>query len=660
MRILTVSCLYPPIEPNGGASIYAHLLTKEYKNNKNEVAVFAGGINPKKNLYEVQEEEYEGINILRINLDYESFDQPIRRLLGSKEITEKYQQFLKKFKPDIVHFHSIQGLGIGLITETKKLGIKTAITVHDSWWLCPRQFFLKNDKTTFCQQKSLSNCSLCYAFLEEKNKIFKNLKKEYEILLRNKPLINIFCSIDIKIFPSKFIFNTYSKYIKNQNNWFVSQNGIEIPTIKIPKTNLDYINFIFVGGGSKEKGAELLINTWQKNFSKNKNIKLNIYGSNTEDIINIINSDNICIKEKYKNSDISEIMSQNDVLIFPSIIPENSPITIKEALAHSLPVIASDVGGVPELIIDNTNGLIFKNNSEKELSKKINILSDKKIIKLFSINTKNNVQYIKKQTNELLKTFKKSKQLDNTFKKVFSPIYTLNKILFFSKDNPKNNLINFCKQEKINKTIENSILFNLDKNRSFFFKKNKRLIENNTKHLIEIYRQENKTNIQTSIPEKYIINKRGISTWIELWKIIKTNKIKTIILPFENLRPLKIVNKILFLLMGIRNLITIKDCKFFKNYPKITIHFKETDFIHKLFSIIIKLVKFFLFILMIPIYLTFVLTALFFSEYGHSRIIKIYKKISSKISKIIPKIISIPLELIKQSLLLIVRIGISL
>jgi glycosyltransferase involved in cell wall biosynthesis len=71
------------------------------------------------------------------------------------------------------------------------------------------------------------------------------------------------------------------------------------------------------------------------------------------------------------NAQISQIYRHLDVLVVPSIWPENSPITILEALAHGIPVIASDVKGIADLVQDEVNGLIFANQNVQDLTRQM-------------------------------------------------------------------------------------------------------------------------------------------------------------------------------------------------------------------------------------------------------------------------------------------------
>ena len=62
----------------------------------------------------------------------------------------------------------------------------------------------------------------------------------------------------------------------------------------------------------------------------------------------------------FEHKDISSVFSEIDVLVVPSIWNENCPLTILEAFFAKTPVIASRIGGIPELVKDKENGLLFE------------------------------------------------------------------------------------------------------------------------------------------------------------------------------------------------------------------------------------------------------------------------------------------------------------
>jgi glycosyltransferase involved in cell wall biosynthesis len=59
------------------------------------------------------------------------------------------------------------------------------------------------------------------------------------------------------------------------------------------------------------------------------------------------------------NQEVESVFRETDVLVLPSIWPENQPVSITEAMATRTPVIASDIGGIPELVEDGAHGYLF-------------------------------------------------------------------------------------------------------------------------------------------------------------------------------------------------------------------------------------------------------------------------------------------------------------
>jgi glycosyltransferase involved in cell wall biosynthesis len=67
------------------------------------------------------------------------------------------------------------------------------------------------------------------------------------------------------------------------------------------------------------------------------------------------------------HADVPAALASMDVLVVPSIWPENSPLVIHEAFLAGVPVIASNIGGVPELVTNEVNGLLFRAGDADDL-----------------------------------------------------------------------------------------------------------------------------------------------------------------------------------------------------------------------------------------------------------------------------------------------------
>ena len=66
-------------------------------------------------------------------------------------------------------------------------------------------------------------------------------------------------------------------------------------------------------------------------------------------------------------------LKESSILVVPSRM-ESIPQVIKEAFFLKVPVIATKVGGIPEIITDKINGILISPNDPKQLLKEINML----------------------------------------------------------------------------------------------------------------------------------------------------------------------------------------------------------------------------------------------------------------------------------------------
>ena len=120
--------------------------------------------------------------------------------------------------------------------------------------------------------------------------------------------------------------------------------------------------------------------------------------------------DNIFILGELHYREINKFLYSLDLYIQPSI-SEGSPITLKEAMASSLPILASTAGGIPEIIEHNQTGMLFEKENEIELEKGLRkfITMDKSIRKKMGLKAQKSAAYrfdIKKTTYVLKDIYK--------------------------------------------------------------------------------------------------------------------------------------------------------------------------------------------------------------------------------------------------------------
>ncbi len=122
------------------------------------------------------------------------------------------------------------------------------------------------------------------------------------------------------------------------------------------------------------KGYDLLIKALSKIKEEHPNFSLKIAGDGPyrnmlEGMIDrYCLRKNIFILGELHYNDIPKFLLSIDLYIQPSI-SEGSPITLKEAMASSLPILASTAGGIPEIIEHNKTGILFESGNTVELEK---------------------------------------------------------------------------------------------------------------------------------------------------------------------------------------------------------------------------------------------------------------------------------------------------
>ena len=126
-------------------------------------------------------------------------------------------------------------------------------------------------------------------------------------------------------------------------------------------------NILHVGRFVEVKNHRGLIDAFEIIHQKYPDIVLNLAGAGEleEDIKNIVREKNLENSVHFKGllDDVKEELSKTDIFCLPSHY-EGMPMSIIEAMASGLPVVATAVGGVPDMITDRKNGILCNDTPE--------------------------------------------------------------------------------------------------------------------------------------------------------------------------------------------------------------------------------------------------------------------------------------------------------
>ncbi|MDQ3238487.1 MAG: glycosyltransferase, partial [Actinomycetota bacterium] len=157
----------------------------------------------------------------------------------------------------------------------------------------------------------------------------------------------------------------------------VSRYGIETSRISsVPQSpeNPETVRFGFMGGLVRHKGVHNLVKAFRLN-PRDMKAELKIYGdperapeyfSEIEDLAG--DDPRIIFPGAFEGAKVGEVLPEIDVLVVPSAWYENTPLVVYEAFASGTPVVATNLGGLSEVIEHGKNGLLFAVDDVEDMS----------------------------------------------------------------------------------------------------------------------------------------------------------------------------------------------------------------------------------------------------------------------------------------------------
>ncbi|MDD5565668.1 MAG: glycosyltransferase family 4 protein [Candidatus Omnitrophica bacterium] len=404
MRIMQVVHGYPPLN-KGGTEVYTALLSRELSK-RHRVFVFYRLNNLGLKEYEIVRTTENGLTRIGINNTFRqcsSFESTYR----NEQVASVFGRLLDETHPDVVHLQHMLYLGAGIIGETSRRNIPIACTLHDYWLLCAQgQLFRKN--VDACDYRRDNLCPDCvrfhlvigthafrlYYFAKQNlpEPVFACAKNTYlalhrmcrlpsqdadAIKKRNGYMNQAMKEIAQFICPSRFLMDIFAQAGVPREKMAHIPYGFDLQKFgSVKKTACSAVRFGFIGNLIPAKGLDVLVRSFVRlNSAK---AKLFVYGTQAayKSILggyihrvkdSLRQSPNIVFKGEFDNERIAEVLQEIDVLVVPSLWYENSPLVIQEAFAAGVPVIASDIGGIPELVRHKKNGILVEPGNSNSL-----------------------------------------------------------------------------------------------------------------------------------------------------------------------------------------------------------------------------------------------------------------------------------------------------
>jgi glycosyltransferase involved in cell wall biosynthesis len=357
MKIGVFSNYYPPME-RGGAELVAQRVADELSRRGHQVFVlsttpFSGprSLRPEALEYHVERVyRFFPFNLYHLS-NAHHYPFPLRLLWHLIDVFGPFphqliDRLLSIEEPDVMLTHNLKGFGIRASRCIQEAGIRQIHTIHDVQLSVPSGLLIHGQEDAWLNRGWP--------------------RRLYERIVRRA-----LGQPDVIVSPSKFLAEFY------QQRGFFHGADIRVLPNPAPKplssvtrpasAQTTAIRFLFVGQLEEHKGVNLLLQAIDRlEFS----FELHVVGEGRllEHVTARAKRDaRVYVHGFISLEHIKKMMAQADAVVIPSLCYENSPTVIYESFQIGTPVLASRIGGIPELVTDGKTGLLFEPGSVASL-----------------------------------------------------------------------------------------------------------------------------------------------------------------------------------------------------------------------------------------------------------------------------------------------------
>lgn len=378
LGVLQVNHGYPD-RYNAGSEIYTRHLARALRQGGHDVSVFAR-----------EEDPFRPDLALRVEQDG---DIPVH-LVNTPRTQHRWQDdgldaafssVLERTEPDVVHFHHLNHLSLGLPRAATRAGCVTVFTVHDFWLPCPRgqlvQWRLGGEPWPICSGQSDRKCAeACYARCHtgEPDRLAGDLAYWTEWVSARMSAVDAALEhVDAFRCPSATVADALAKrFPAVRPRLEIRDYGFPPLALPLPRASA-VPTFGYIGTHTAPKGIDLLIRAFRDVAG---DVRLRIWGrargQETEALRALARADGrITFEGEYANEEVGRILSGLDSIVVPSIWLENSPLVIHEAQQARVCVVTADAGGMAEYVRHEVNGLLFRHRDSASLAAQLRRLA---------------------------------------------------------------------------------------------------------------------------------------------------------------------------------------------------------------------------------------------------------------------------------------------
>jgi glycosyltransferase involved in cell wall biosynthesis len=312
-----------------------------------------------------------------------------------------FESLIAHTAPDVVHVQSGYLLGAPALAAAARTGTPAVLTLHDYWFACPR-VTLRHPSGEICSgPERPSKCAWCLSADQRRHGLLDAVTggalsrgrdtslvwralvggPEAAVVARRAALGQRLRSAAAVLAPTRFVAAQVAAGTGYPLDAIrLSRYGMP-PIARVRRTPGPTLRLAFIGQLAPHKGVHLVIEAVRS--LADRPIALDVHGPLTPypDYVARLKAlagddPRIVFRGPYRREALAEVFAATDIVVVPSVWHEVAAIVIQEAQAAGLPVMASTLGGSPELIRDGVDGLLFDPADPGHLTRQIARLLD--------------------------------------------------------------------------------------------------------------------------------------------------------------------------------------------------------------------------------------------------------------------------------------------
>ncbi len=284
----------------------------------------------------------------------------------SRRAKRDFFSLLLQEQPDIVHIHNLYPLFTpSILHACEQRNIPVVQTLHNQLLTCP--ISLNSHNNCICEKCTRGKEYWCIIHDCAQN-VLKSINYALRYAFARKTQIFKY-KVTIHICLTNFQKNRLLQLGYSDETLSVLPQMISVPNTHVIAGNNSYV--LFVGRFDQIKGIETLI----ESTKLTPEIPYLIVGDGPLDKwVRDNAAKSVTFAGYVPRRDIGRIYQKARIVIFPSTNFEGFPLVPLEAMSYGVPVIASRIGGLPEIVEDGKNGILFEPGNPGDLSQKVRAL----------------------------------------------------------------------------------------------------------------------------------------------------------------------------------------------------------------------------------------------------------------------------------------------